>query len=264
LLFRIDKPLEAVADHPWIAVMWALVALSVLAVAAVVGGKHYIGAGEGAEYVRATSANQPVLTLAAADTKEPTATAGRPAPREHKAHLEHKTQVRHKGHVKHGLLEDARRYGIKQPEVALSAARQAGIPFYVGAAFLMQESGGGANIFGHDTSIYSGAGKVTRQKYLQYKAQRKRSGKMQGVGPMQLTWYTFQDRADRLGGAWKPHNNMLVGFRHLANLRSAHGNWHDAARDYNGSGPAAEAYAGEVVHRMAFAKRAIGTAAAPA
>jgi hypothetical protein len=139
--------------------------------------------------------------------------------------------------------------------VALRAARSADIPLYVGCAFLKQESGGGRNVFGHDPSIYSGAGKVTKEKYLRYKAERKRTGQMQGVGPMQLTWHTFQDRADRLGGAWRPYVNMLVGFRHIADLHQQNGSWYAAARAYNGSGPMAERYAAEMSHRLAVERR---------
>ena len=88
-----------------------------------------------------------------------------------------------------------------------------------------QETGGGRNVFGHDPTVFAGAGKVTRSKYLAYKHVRQRTGEMQGVGPMQLTWWSYQDRADRLGGAWKPYPNMLVGFRHLAELHHATGSW---------------------------------------
>ena len=70
----------------------------------------------------------------------------------------------------------------------------------------MQETSGGANIFGHDTTIFAGAGEVTKSKYLAYKKQRgpKGEGGMQGVGPLQLTFFTLQDEADDRGGCWKP------------------------------------------------------------
>ena len=53
------------------------------------------------------------------------------------------------------------------------------------ARMLQKESGGGSNVFGHDPTIFVGAGTVTRAKYLEYKRQRVASGNtlMQGVGP---------------------------------------------------------------------------------
>ena len=112
--------------------------------------------------------------------------------------------------------------------------------YYVGCAFLQQETGGGRNVFGHDPTVFAGAGEVTKSKYLAYKEVRQRTGQMQGVGPMQLTWSTYQDQADRLGGAWKPYPNMLVGFRHLAALHRSSGSWTAAAHEYNGGGPMAD------------------------
>jgi len=256
-----NKPMEAVVEHPWIALTCAVLGLALVAVATVVSHQHRVGVGEDTDPVRL--AGLALVSATPGPAPEPTRTAGRPAPGQPGgqpvAYHHAASAPATRSSTRDRLLKDARRYGVKEPDVALSAAREAGIPFYVGAAFLMQESGGGANVFGHDASIYSGAGKVTKDKYLRYRAQRKSTGKMQGVGPMQLTWYRFQDRADRIGGAWKPYSNMLVGFRHLAHLRAAHGNWHDAARDYNGSGPAAVAYAGQVVHRISSARAAIGT-----
>ncbi|MFC4784452.1 hypothetical protein ACT8ZV_08260 [Nocardioides sp. MAHUQ-72] len=140
-------------------------------------------------------------------------------------------------------IDAAREAGCTMAHTALRATRDAKIPYYVGCAFLVQETGGGRNVFGHDPTVFAGAGKVTRAKYLAYKTVRERTGQMQGVGPMQLTWYSYQDRADRLGGAWKPYPNMLVGFRHLAALHRSTGSWTAAAHEYNGGGAAAEAYA---------------------
>ena len=143
-------------------------------------------------------------------------------------------------------------------ETAHRATRAADIPFYVGCAFLVQETGGGRNVFGHDPTVFAGAGKVTREKYLAYKHVRQHTGEMQGVGPMQLTWWSYQDRADRLGGAWRPYPNMLVGFRQLAALHDATGSWRAAAHDYNGSGAMAAAYAAQMSHRFDHMRSAIG------
>lgn len=147
-------------------------------------------------------------------------------------------------------IEKARRAGIQIPVIAFVAARRAGIPYWMACAFLVKESAGGENVFGHDPTIFAGAGTVTKKKYLAYLAERKRTGKMQGVGPMQLTWYAFQDQADRLGGCWKPYYNCLVGFQIIRGYLDQGLSPRDAARLYNGSGPAAEAYADDMEQRF--------------
>ena len=145
-----------------------------------------------------------------------------------------------------------RRLGVKMPVRALMAARAAGIPAALAASVLAQETGGGRNVWGHDPVPvgYPFGGDVTPANYRAYVARRRRDGNrfMQGVGPLQLTWWEFQDDADRAGGADKPLVNMTVGFRHLAGLIRAHG-LHDGVRRYNGSGPRAEAYADRVLER---------------
>jgi hypothetical protein len=155
-------------------------------------------------------------------------------------------------------VDAARRAGCTMADTARRATRDAGIPYYVGCAFLLQETGGGRNVFGSDPTVFAGAGEVTRSKYLAYKEVRRRTGEVQGVGPMQLTWPTYQDRADRLGGAWKPYANMLVGFRHLAALHRASGSWTAAAHEYNGGGPAADAYAAQMAQRFAHLRSVLG------
>jgi len=80
----------------------------------------------------------------------------------------------------------AKSHGIKIPFRAYRAAKRAGIPFYVACAFLVQESNGGENVFGHDPGNFSGAGTVTRAKYFRYKQLRAEGHGMQGVGPCQL------------------------------------------------------------------------------
>lgn len=54
----------------------------------------------------------------------------------------------------------------------------------------------------------------TEANYREYVRNRTQCG-MQGVGPTQLTYYTFQDRADQLGGCWRPEINIRVGFESL-------------------------------------------------
>lgn len=133
------------------------------------------------------------------------------------------------------LMLKAFNHGIKIPYVAMKVARQTGVPFYVLCAFLEQETAGGKNIFGHDPTIFVGAGRVTKSKYLRYRRLRDRTGKMQGVGPLQLTYYSFQDDADKLGGCWKPRNSVLVGARLLKRYRGKDNSWVYVGERFNGA-----------------------------
>src|SRR6185369_12112647 len=71
----------------------------------------------------------------------------------------------------------------------------------------------------------------------------------QGVGPCQLTFGPFQDRADAAGGCWDWRANCRVGFRILAELIDHYGESDGFAR-YNGSGPAADRYAADAMTRL--------------
>lgn len=145
----------------------------------------------------------------------------------------------------HGILLD--------PAMVLAEAQTAKLPLDIACAVLMQESGGGNNEFGHDPTICVGWGTVTHTKYLLYKARRlaSRNRLMQGVGPMQLTYYSYQDQADRLGGCWQPRFNLRVGFGLLADHIRQYG-LHAGIAAYNGSGPAAQAYANSVLTQAAL------------
>jgi hypothetical protein len=126
-------------------------------------------------------------------------------------------------------------------------ARRAGIPVSLAFALVEQESAF-KNVFGHDPTIFVGAGTVTKAKVESYLKQRGHT-RMQGVGTTQLTWWEFQDEAQKLGGLWKPEIQMRVAFAHLARQMKDFGR-RDGIRRYNGSGPAAEAYATSVLKRM--------------
>lgn len=143
-----------------------------------------------------------------------------------------------------------RRHGIVYPWRTYYAAKRAGLGLALAAAVLDKESGGGHNVFGHDP-VKCGpvGGAVTKDRYLAYKKNRPSCG-MQGVGPVQLTYYTLQDWADAKGGCWRPYVNMLVGFSHLRMLIHKYGDA-DGIRRYNGLGPAAEAYSRWVRDRAA-------------
>jgi len=140
--------------------------------------------------------------------------------------------------------------GVAYPEATVAEARRAGLPLAVACALLEQESGGGHNVFGHDpVKNPIRGGPVTKERYLEYVRYRKAGLGMQGVGPCQLTWYSYQDRADALGGCWKPEVNMRVGFALIAALIKTNG-LRAGLRRYNGAGPAAERYADQVLARV--------------
>ncbi len=134
--------------------------------------------------------------------------------------------------------------GCRRPLLAWREARRADVPFHVVCAYVEHESSGGKNIFGHDPTIFVGAGKVTKTKYRAYKRERDRTApenrRMQGVGPMQLTWWEFQDGADELGGCWNPRFNIRYACDLLARYRREEGSWFAAAKRYNGSEDYAE------------------------
>jgi len=141
------------------------------------------------------------------------------------------------------LAETANRHGANYSLRIILEARRSGIPISLGFALIEQESNF-RNVFGHDPTIFAGAGTVTLAKYREYKRQRGHT-RMQGVGPAQLTWWEFQDRADRLGGCHIPRWNIRVAFDLLAKLIEEHGEIVSIAR-YNGSGAAANAYSKSV------------------
>ncbi len=153
-------------------------------------------------------------------------------------------------------VEIAKANGIVIAEIAWDASRQVGVPFWAACAFLVQESAGGQNVFGHDPTIFVGAGSVTQEKYTAYKAERIRTGQCQGVGPMQLTFHTFQDQADALGGCWQPQHNVTQGLRILKGFVDAGKSWHQAAAAYNGS----EAYADQMDARFVHWQQLLGAA----
>jgi hypothetical protein len=137
----------------------------------------------------------------------------------------------------------AKRHGMHHAVKIAQEARAAGIPYDLAYAMAEQESTSARNVFGSDPTIFVGAGTVTKKKYRAYRTLRRASGNrlMQGVGPLQLTWWEFQDEADSLGGCWRPRINFRVGFRRLRALIKAHGTA-EGIRRYNGSGPRAVAY----------------------
>jgi peptidoglycan hydrolase-like protein with peptidoglycan-binding domain len=161
------------------------------------------------------------------------------------------------------------RYGVLMPMECIAGSQKSGLPLAVGAAILLRETGGGRNEWGHDPTIFVGGFDTKNGQnhgplvdavgYKAYLTQRGPTGAggMQGVGPVQLTYYTLQDQADALGGCWVPINNITVGFTHLAGIIKNDG-LHAGVAAYNGAGPAAEAYADWVVARAGVIQQALG------
>lgn len=161
------------------------------------------------------------------------------------------------------LYAELRTLGIRIPVRMVTAARSAHLPVPLAASILVQETGGGQNLWGHDPTIFIGGydaknrkrygPTVTQAGYVAYLEQRGPGGHggMQGVGPCQLTYFSLQDEADQQGGCWRPLPNMNVGFAHLAaNIRRS--GLHAGVAAYNGTGPAASRYADVVLARAAI------------
>jgi hypothetical protein len=111
--------------------------------------------------------------------------------------------------------------GGRWEDAIVREARRSGVPVSLVCAVIEQESGF-RNVFGHDRvpnpvkSPPGGLLEVTEGRYRDYLRHRKLGHGNQGVGPMQLTWPGFQDRADDLGGCWRPEANIRVGAGVLA------------------------------------------------
>ena len=163
------------------------------------------------------------------------------------------------------VIAQLRGLGILMPAECLAAARDAKLPLHLAASLLVQESGGGRNVYGHDPTIFAGGpghgqpNEVTETNYREYLKLRGKKGEggMQGVGPCQLTWWSYQAEADSLGGCWDPLTNMKVGFKRLADNIRRYG-MHPGVKAYNGSGAAAEAYATKVIARAEEFKQKLG------
>jgi hypothetical protein len=154
-------------------------------------------------------------------------------------------------------------WGVQLPDDVVELAATAGLPLVVAVSLLDQESAGGHNVWGSDGvstgGVYIKGAPVTRETYLAYKTLRQ-AGRIgnQGVGPCQLTATGYQDQADALGGCWIPRNNMLVGFRVMADLIRRYGT-SDGIRRYNGSGPWAETYRAQMLARINTWTARLGT-----
>lgn len=158
------------------------------------------------------------------------------------------------------LIEQLRVNEIKMSELAVVESVRTNTRLACACVLLVKESGGGRNVYGHDPVKCNGTprgGPVTEANFKSYKANRSRCG-AQGVGPLQLTWPPFQDRADAQGGCWRPEVNIRVGLDIFAGYMRVDG-MRTAYRKYNGSGPAAERYADDAMSRTPRFQQIIGT-----
>lgn len=158
------------------------------------------------------------------------------------------------------LIELLRASAIRMPDFAVTESVTTNTRLACACVLLTKESSGGTNVYGHDAVKCDGTprgGPVTEENYLLYKANRSTCG-AQGVGPVQLTWPGFQDRADTLGGCWRPAVNIRVGLDIFSGYMRA-GGMRTAYRRYNGSGAAAERYADDAMSRTPGFQQVIST-----
>lgn len=137
------------------------------------------------------------------------------------------------------LVDTLNAWGIIGASDVVTVASAGGLPLAAACALLDKESGGGANVWGHDNvtvapGTYVKGGPVTELNYRAYRVAwaTGRAGQ-QGCGPTQLTAVAYQDQADALGGCWVPLANLRVGFGLLAGYAARWG-LPDAFRAYNG------------------------------
>jgi len=134
--------------------------------------------------------------------------------------------------------------------------RDQNVGFTLAAACAMvQKESGGKMIWGADpwnrAAFPKGAAldpalheqPVTAANYHAYAARRDAGMQPQGCGITQLTSPSLQKQADQAGGCFVPFANVVAGFQFLRSQFEAGGSQHAGFRNYNGSGPAAEAYA---------------------
>ena len=69
------------------------------------------------------------------------------------------------------LIERLRAEDVLRPHAVVEEARRAGLSLPLACALLEKESGRGRNVFGHDPTIFVGAGEVTRAKHLDWARQ---------------------------------------------------------------------------------------------
>jgi murein DD-endopeptidase MepM/ murein hydrolase activator NlpD len=173
----------------------------------------------------------------------------------------------HAPHADPGLAAVIRAHGGHFEDLIIAEARRSKVPVSLVCAVAEAESSF-TNVFGHDdvpNPIKSIHGRpdlvVTEELYKRYKHFRDLGQGPQGVGPMQLTAKFLQDRADQLGGCFKPGPNIRTGAERLGVLLRERGSIHGALVGYNGT----TAYADNVAPMVkVWHARLMGHSSAPA
>ena len=149
---------------------------------------------------------------------------------------------------------------LQNAPIILRAFNHVGHDQHVGftlaaACAMVQKESGGRMIWGADpwnkAAFPKGAAldpalherPVTDKNYHAYASRRDKGMQPQGCGITQLTSASLQKQADQAGGCFDPFANAATGFRFLRTQFENGGSEHAGFRNYNGSGPAAEAYA---------------------
>lgn len=154
--------------------------------------------------------------------------------------------------------------GVQRADDVVSIAFGVRLELAAACALFDMESSGGQNVFGRDAvpdgGVYVKGGPVTEATYGAYARWRDQvpdgRGRLQGVGPCQLTAIDFQRQADRLGGCWRWEINVRIGFGLLANYIVQYGA-RNAFVAYNGGRGAignakspAQSYADKAMARL--------------
>jgi hypothetical protein len=137
-------------------------------------------------------------------------------------------------------------YGIGNAEaIVLAQAASPQRPHLSQCLAMIENESGGLNVFGSEGTacpVEWYDREVNHARYTVYRERRDAGGSPNGVGPTQITDTALQVEAQRLGGCWVPQLNCDVGFHFLHGLMVDYGT-EGGYRAYNGSGPAADAYA---------------------
>jgi hypothetical protein len=111
--------------------------------------------------------------------------------------------------------------------VIVDEAERADLHVDLACALVEQESNG-RNIFGCDHGNVGDRPPYCHQAATKERVQALRTGGsyrhgMNGIGPVQLTWWEFVEKAEALGGAHIPANNCRVGFTDLVSMLDVEG-----------------------------------------
>lgn len=117
--------------------------------------------------------------------------------------------------------------GLQNADAVVAAAEKVGLPLYIAAALVEQESGG-ANVYGGDVGGFyaqTPRKKVTKENYaVFYNAVVNRRVTSNGVGPTQITYRTFHPDAKRKGlDLSDPYDNCVYGFTLFKSQLAAQG-----------------------------------------